>query len=79
MDETFNTVLGVAPTDPKWVCDNVKDMWQRLDPRDKDLFNFDMTEFNWEEYLELYVKGIRQYLLKDDLDSVNDTCVRLNE
>lgn len=49
---------------------NVQAMWHRLDRRDQRLFNFDMTDFNWKEYLENHFKGILIYLLNEDLDTL---------
>ncbi|XP_032666763.1 putative fatty acyl-CoA reductase CG5065 [Odontomachus brunneus] len=47
---------------------NVQSMWHRLYRRDQHLFNFDMTDFNWQEYLENHFKGILIYLFNEDLD-----------
>ena len=56
----------------EWRFDNknVQCLWSRLDPHDQQIFPFTMKNFNWEKYIEDYVKGIRVYLLKDDLNSL---------
>lgn len=49
---------------------NIQDLWSRLDPRDQQMFRFTMQHFDWKMYLANYVKGIRIYLLKDDLSTL---------
>jgi fatty acyl-CoA reductase len=45
---------------------NVRSLLAKLTPADRDTFSFDIKELNWNEYLESCVKGVRQYILKDD-------------
>lgn len=33
---------------------------------DRDDFKCDVTKINWDEYLKMFVLGIRKYVLKDD-------------
>ncbi|XP_014231220.1 fatty acyl-CoA reductase wat-like [Trichogramma pretiosum] len=50
--------------------DNVHAMWKRLDEADRELFGFDMKNFDWRTYFSTYIKGIRVYLLKDGLETL---------
>ncbi|CAF0886506.1 unnamed protein product [Adineta ricciae] len=35
---------------------------------DRQLFNFDVQDLNWVEYIRNHVLGVKKYLLKDDMD-----------
>ncbi|XP_046683798.1 fatty acyl-CoA reductase wat-like [Homalodisca vitripennis] len=49
---------------------NVQDLWQSMGAEDKVLFPFTFSEHDWETYFKNYLKGTRQYLLKDDLSTL---------
>lgn len=34
------------------------------------VFNFDVRQLNWLEYIENYVLGVKKYLLKEDMAGV---------
>lgn len=34
------------------------------------IFNFDVRQLNWLDYIENYVLGIKKYLLKEDMAGV---------
>lgn len=48
-------------------------MWQRLNSKDQQLFKFSMANFDWKMYLQDYVKGIRLYIFKDELDNLESS------
>ncbi len=37
---------------------------------DKVVFNFDVRQIDWESYLENYVFGVRNYILKEDISTL---------
>ncbi|XP_075233619.1 fatty acyl-CoA reductase wat-like isoform X2 [Lycorma delicatula] len=49
---------------------NTQHLWKSLDQKDKEIFPFNVEDINWEEYFYNYMRGIRQYLLKDDLSTI---------
>lgn len=51
---------------------NVPKLYEKLDERDKALFNFDMKKLNWKQYVQDNVVGIRVILMKDPLSSIPD-------
>lgn len=57
---------------------NVQSLWNRLDSRDQEMFPFTMQNFDWQSYLENLVKGIRIYLLKDDMKTLERSKIKLN-
>jgi fatty acyl-CoA reductase len=49
---------------------NLRSLLAKLTPEDRDIFNFDIKQVNWNEYLESCVKGLRQYILKDQINTL---------
>lgn len=50
---------------------NVQSLWKKIGRRDQDLFNFDMKSMNWVDYSHHYIKGMRIYLFKDGLHTLD--------
>jgi alcohol-forming fatty acyl-CoA reductase len=52
----------------KWYFtnNNVQALWKKLDPRDQELFFFDVDRINWRKFVNESFMGIRTYLLKED-------------
>ncbi|XP_046383568.1 fatty acyl-CoA reductase wat-like [Ischnura elegans] len=67
----FSKVISYFSTQC-WKFDNanVVDLWNRLDPMDKSLFQFDMNEMDWDSYFQKHILGLRIYLVKDDLSTL---------
>lgn len=42
----------------------------KLTPKDRENFLFDMFAVNWDTYFQTYIQGIRVYLLKDPLETL---------
>lgn len=40
------------------------------------MFNFDMKQLNWDKFFYNYIRGLRVYLLKDDLSTLPQAMVR---
>lgn len=57
---------------------NVQSLWSRLDSQDQEMFPFTMQNFDWHSYMDNYVKGIRIYLLKDDMKTLERSKVKCN-
>jgi len=50
-----------------WSNNNLVKLQEELSKEDKAVFGFDIkTDFDWKEYLETYVQGIRKFLFKSD-------------
>eukprot|EP00092_Neocalanus_flemingeri_P108494 GFUD01139350.1.p1 GENE.GFUD01139350.1~~GFUD01139350.1.p1 ORF type:complete len:496 (-),score=133.82 GFUD01139350.1:192-1679(-) len=60
-----------ATNDWKWSTENKEKLNMELTSADKKVFNIDMKSLNWSDFFEDYVKGTRQYVLKEDLATVN--------
>lgn len=46
---------------------NVISLMNKLSPRDKILFDFDMGTLSWDDYFDKYLKGLRVYLMGNPL------------
>uniref|UniRef100_A0A1B0C9F8 Fatty acyl-CoA reductase n=1 Tax=Lutzomyia longipalpis TaxID=7200 RepID=A0A1B0C9F8_LUTLO len=57
--------------------ENVRELRDVLSTTDQKLFNIDVSQMSWEDYLENYVLGFRTYLLKQSTDSLPKSRQRL--
>ncbi|XP_037045453.1 fatty acyl-CoA reductase wat-like [Bradysia coprophila] len=67
----FADVISFFATN-EWMFtnNNIQRMWNRLSVRDQAMFNFNMKTMDWVDYLHHYIPGMRKYLLKDDMSTV---------
>jgi fatty acyl-CoA reductase len=49
---------------------NILDLWDSLDGEDQKVFNFDIRQVNWDDYLFDYIMGVKVYLLKENIDNL---------
>ncbi|KAM5334769.1 fatty acyl-CoA reductase 2 isoform 1-T1 [Glossophaga mutica] len=54
----------------EWSTNNTEMLMSELSPEDQRVFNFDVRQLNWLEYIENYVLGVKKYLLKEDMAGV---------
>ncbi|KAJ9594172.1 hypothetical protein L9F63_014428, partial [Diploptera punctata] len=67
----FSDVISYFSTrDWKFTNDNVQLLWKKMDKGDRNLFDFNMDELDWEQYFHGYVRGVRIYLIKDELSTI---------
>lgn len=59
-------------TTKKWTFtnDHVRNLVEKLDSKDRSLFNMDMKDIVWDTYFQYYIRGIRLYLIKDPMDTL---------
>lgn len=50
--------------------DNVQELCTYLSPEDRQTFDFDVTNINWDAYIESYVLGIRRFLFKESPETL---------
>ncbi|XP_042223958.1 putative fatty acyl-CoA reductase CG5065 isoform X2 [Homarus americanus] len=55
-----------------WIFHNTqtKCLWNTLSPTDKEVYHFDVEDLDWDDYIETYQKGCKQYIMKEDLKDV---------
>lgn len=56
----------------EWVFtnDHTQKLWKKLSKTDQVIYNFNMKEMDWASYLHYYIRGMRIYLFKDDLSTL---------
>uniref|UniRef100_A0A670XX40 Fatty acyl-CoA reductase n=1 Tax=Pseudonaja textilis TaxID=8673 RepID=A0A670XX40_PSETE len=54
----------------EWSSGHTNMLMKELNPKDKNLFSFDIRQVIWSEYLNNYCLGIKKYLLNEDLDGI---------
>nr|QGV11529.1 FAR2 [Tetrastichus brontispae] len=50
--------------------ENVRRLNEQLSPEDRRVFPFDVRQIDWPSYLENYILGIRQFILKESPDTL---------
>lgn len=50
----------------KFHSKNVKELLDAIPMKDKENFNFDISQLEWKDYLEQQFLGVRRYILKED-------------
>ncbi|XP_030856595.2 fatty acyl-CoA reductase 2 isoform X1 [Gorilla gorilla gorilla] len=61
----------------EWSTYNTEMLMSELSPEDQRVFNFDVRQLNWLEYIENYVLGVKKYLLKEDMAGIPEAKQRL--
>ncbi|KAG7201487.1 hypothetical protein KM043_004246 [Ampulex compressa] len=50
--------------------DNMKNVWHNLCAEDKERYFFYTKNFDWEDYMDKYIRGIRLYFFKDQPNTI---------
>ncbi|NWR30183.1 FACR1 reductase, partial [Tachuris rubrigastra] len=53
-----------------WSSDNMNMLMNHLNTEDKKLYNFDVRQLHWSEYIESYCIGAKKYLLNEDMAGI---------
>lgn len=59
--------------------ENVAELLNKMSENDKKSFQFDVRTIEWDNYLEKYVLGFRQFLFKQDPSSLDASRKRLTK
>ncbi|CAL8235721.1 unnamed protein product [Boreogadus saida] len=62
-----------------WNTENLSMLMARMSPEDKKVFNFDVRQLNWAEYMESYCMGTKKYVLNEDLSGLPAARKHLNK
>ncbi|XP_045465613.1 fatty acyl-CoA reductase wat-like [Harmonia axyridis] len=75
----FSSVLSYFTTrNFKFESKRVRNMLANMTAEDKQIFFCDLKELNWEVFFTIYIKGLRVYLLQDDLSTLDRAKVMWN-
>ena len=62
----------------KFFCDNQVALHRDMNEHDRKVFHTEVSKIGWDDYVKLFLLGIRQYSLKDSLDSLPAAMKKLN-
>uniref|UniRef100_A0AAQ5XJC3 Fatty acyl-CoA reductase n=1 Tax=Amphiprion ocellaris TaxID=80972 RepID=A0AAQ5XJC3_AMPOC len=62
-----------------WNTDNVAMLLAQMSPEDKKVFNFDVRQLHWAEYMENYCMGTKKYVLNEELSGLPAARKHLNK
>ncbi|XP_014479565.1 PREDICTED: fatty acyl-CoA reductase 1-like [Dinoponera quadriceps] len=73
----FSEVIAFFST-RQWEFQNnaVIKLWDRLNPVDREIFNFNMRDVDWEEHLKNIIYGIRIYIFKETREISEEAIVK---
>jgi hypothetical protein len=54
----------------------MQNLWKKMSPQDKHLFNFDITLVDWEEAIFAAVRGLRLYVMEDPFVHIEEEVTR---
>lgn len=67
----FSHVISYFSTQQwRFKNNNVLALWDRINPTDRVKFDFNLDNLDWNDYFYYYVRGLRLYILKDPLNTV---------
>ncbi|KAH0951795.1 hypothetical protein HN011_007988 [Eciton burchellii] len=70
---TFSFVISYFSSQQWNFCDDaVVKLWERVNPADRQIFNFNIMNLNWKTYISHMIPGIRVYMIKDPLCTVQE-------
>ncbi|KAJ8933767.1 hypothetical protein NQ314_013801, partial [Rhamnusium bicolor] len=52
--------------------ENTQKLLKRMSFRDRELFNFDILNINWETYFHSFARGLRVYILNDPMSTLSE-------
>ncbi|CAI5668056.1 fatty acyl-CoA reductase 1 isoform X1 [Oreochromis niloticus] len=62
-----------------WNTDNMAMLLAQMSPEDKKIFNFDVRQLHWAEYMENYCMGTKKYVLNEELSGLPAARKHLNK
>jgi fatty acyl-CoA reductase len=60
----------------KFNNDNMQNLWKKMSPQDKHLFNFDITLVEWKEAIFAAIRGLRIYVMENPSLGVEEEVTR---
>ena len=70
IDKATAALNYFTTNDWTWGESNLGHLEGAMHEFDRREFNFDVSELNWDLYMETYVQGVRKFVLKNDDDSL---------
>ena len=67
----MNVISYFTTQEWKFHNTNIQRLWKKLNPKDRKLFNFDVTSIDWEVYLSYMLKGLKYYFGDEGIDKLD--------
>ncbi|XP_043266217.1 fatty acyl-CoA reductase wat-like [Colletes gigas] len=73
----FMDVLNYFTT-RQWdfINDNFRSVLAKMSPEDRENFACDITRVDWDNYFRFYIQGIRMYLIKDPIETLEKARIK---
>merc|ERR1711894_574080 len=62
-----------------WSNDNLLALHEAMQPEDKEVFYFDPRVIEWNKYVLDYAKGVKSFVLKENIDDMSKARSRMNK
>jgi fatty acyl-CoA reductase len=62
----------------KFSNQNVQQLWNVISEEDRKIFDFNICNLNWDRFLGESLRGVRNFLLKDDPNKLSDAIKKRN-
>ena len=50
--------------------DAVMNLWDRMNPADREIFDFNLDNLDWDSCIKHMIRGIRLYFINDPMDTL---------
>ena len=69
----FNSAISYFSSQQwRFSNDTVIKLWERMNPADREIFNFNIDNLDWESYLKHMIPGMRVYLVNDPMETLEE-------
>jgi len=76
----FSEVISYFSTKQwKFMDNNVVKLCNNLSDKDKAIFEFDLRNLDWSDYFRHHIRGLRQYLVHDSLDTLPEAAIKFKK
>lgn len=73
---SLNVISYFSCREWEYKSKNVKEICENMTKEDQETFFCDLKKLRWDEYFKNYVTGIRIYLLKDPIETLDAAKIR---
>jgi fatty acyl-CoA reductase len=79
LKRAINTMQYFAKNEWVFPTHNMMGLYEKLSPKDKALFSFQIQDLDWTKYLDCYCLGVRGNILKQDASTIPEARSRLRK
>ncbi|XP_050453415.1 fatty acyl-CoA reductase wat-like [Cataglyphis hispanica] len=79
IDKFSNVIMYFSSQQWRFCNDAVINLWERMNPADREIFNFNIDDLDWESCLKHMIPGICVYLFNDPLEIIEKERVKYSK